>query len=544
MKRIIAAFLSALFSCIFIVGSLSAADADEVGAISEGIIAYKLKSENVDSIPELIEGPLAEKAGASSEWYAMALSQMGEYDFSAYRRALIGYISDKEVRSATTREKYALSLIATGGNHPYIEEALENSPGEQGIMSYIYGLHIISNGYTSEKNTAKVLIDEIISLKNSDGGWSINGEYSDVDVTAMTLQALAPYRETDESLSGIIDSAVELLSEKQLENGGFSSYGVPNCESTAQVIIALSALGITAEDEGFIKNGNSVFDGLKSYMLSDGSFSHEVGKEYSNLATVQAFTACVAYERMLSGKTPFYVFDKGSLRDISEESSEKEAFENAAATDTEENTEETESLSEKTISYKIYAVIAIIAAAAIIMVVLAALKKCNKKNILFLGVITALGIAFILVTNFSSSEAYYGKETVKNNPVGTVEITVSCEKILGKTDADYIPKDGIILSDNFAIEEGETVFDILVEAARKYGIQLEYSGTPEMAYVSGINYLYELDFGDLSGWVYHVNGVSPSVSCGEYKLSDGDIIEWHYTLDLGNDIKQVSDEGL
>ena len=59
----------------------------------------------------------------------------------------------------------------------------------------------------------------------------------------------------------------------------------------------------------------------------------------------------------------------------------------------------------------------------------------------------------------------------------------------------------------------------------------------EMVYISGINYLYEFDFGDLSGWVYHVNGVSPSVGCGEYKLSDGDRIEWLYTCNLGNDLK-------
>ena len=58
-----------------------------------------------------------------------------------------------------------------------------------------------------------------------------------------------------------------------------------------------------------------------------------------------------------------------------------------------------------------------------------------------------------------------------------------------------------------------------------------------MAYVAGIQYLYEFDFGDLSGWVYHVNGVSPDVGCGAYALADGDRIEWLYTRALGNDVK-------
>ena len=84
---------------------------------------------------------------------------------------------------------------------------------------------------------------------------------------------------------------------------------------------------------------------------------------------------------------------------------------------------------------------------------------------------------------------------------------------------------------------GDSVYDILIEAARKYNIQMENNGSADMVYISGINYLYEFDFGDLSGWVYHVNGIAPSVGCGEYVLSDGDTIEWLYTCNLGNDIK-------
>ena len=57
-----------------------------------------------------------------------------------------------------------------------------------------------------------------------------------------------------------------------------------------------------------------------------------------------------------------------------------------------------------------------------------------------------------------------------------------------------------------------------------------------MVYISGINYLYEFDFGDLSGWMYRVNDTAPSVGCGEYHLSDGDFIEWLYTTDIGNDL--------
>ena len=57
-----------------------------------------------------------------------------------------------------------------------------------------------------------------------------------------------------------------------------------------------------------------------------------------------------------------------------------------------------------------------------------------------------------------------------------------------------------------------------------------------LPYIAGINYIYEMDFGDLSGWVYHVNGITPSRGCGEYVLEPGDRIEWLYTCELGNDL--------
>ena len=106
------------------------------------------------------------------------------------------------------------------------------------------------------------------------------------------------------------------------------------------------------------------------------------------------------------------------------------------------------------------------------------------------------------------------------------------------SDEEHIPEDGIILDDfQLDIAEGETVYDILAEASRVNGIQFENNGTESLAYIVGIGYIYEMQFGDLSGWVYHVNGSSPSVGCGEYRLSDGDRIEWIYTLDFGGDAK-------
>jgi hypothetical protein len=87
-------------------------------------------------------------------------------------------------------------------------------------------------------------------------------------------------------------------------------------------------------------------------------------------------------------------------------------------------------------------------------------------------------------------------------------------------------------------KKGATVFDVLQRECRDAGIHLEFEYTPmyESAYIEGIDNLYEFDRGELSGWMYSVNGWFPNYGCSKYKLKDGDEIRWRYTCDLGKDI--------
>ena len=104
--------------------------------------------------------------------------------------------------------------------------------------------------------------------------------------------------------------------------------------------------------------------------------------------------------------------------------------------------------------------------------------------------------------------------------------------------AAILPADGVLLVDTaVAFSEGETVFDVLMRAARAAGLHLEFEKTPLYGgvYVEGIGNLYAFDGGELSGWVYAVNGDFPSVSASAYTLADGDTVEWMYTCDLGRD---------
>ena len=117
-------------------------------------------------------------------------------------------------------------------------------------------------------------------------------------------------------------------------------------------------------------------------------------------------------------------------------------------------------------------------------------------------------------------------------------LSVRCDNAVAA--ADTLPPEtaAILLADTtVAFGDGESVFDVLLRAARAAGLHLEFEKTPLYGgvYVEGIGNLYAFDGGELSGWVYAVDGVFPEVSASAYVLADGDTVEWIYTCDLGRD---------
>lgn len=300
-----------LVFALFLFLSSSVSFAYDENAYLDGITSYKMAACGACDLQNWIDGALSESAGEGAEWYIIALHQCGEYDFSEYARSLARYVSSEGSISPASGEKYALAFLAANVESSYIKYAADNFIGKGGIMSLIFGLHLINNGIESSLYTKEELISEILSLLLSDGGFAVSGEYSNVDVTAMALSSLAPYYESDGSVRAAVDGALMFLSERQLENGGFSDYGVENCESAAQVLTALCSLGIDPEgDVRFIKNGNTVVSAMLEFSLPDGSFSHKAGAGTDNMATEQAFYALVALKRFKEGKSGLFVLDE------------------------------------------------------------------------------------------------------------------------------------------------------------------------------------------------------------------------------------------
>lgn len=136
------------------------------------------------------------------------------------------------------------------------------------------------------------------------------------------------------------------------------------------------------------------------------------------------------------------------------------------------------------------------------------------------------------------------KETEEAKPLNgelTCTLSVRCDNALGKAKqkADAIADNGIIFEEQTVVfYEGESVFNILVRELKKRKIHLEFVSVPvyNSSYIEGISNLYEFDCGELSGWMYKVNGWFPNFGCSRYQLKDGDKVEWVYTCDLGKDV--------
>ena len=127
----------------------------------------------------------------------------------------------------------------------------------------------------------------------------------------------------------------------------------------------------------------------------------------------------------------------------------------------------------------------------------------------------------------------------------TCTLSIECSTILHNMDwldpekVELVPEDGIILPPTaVTFYEGESVFNVLRRTCKQQKIHMEFEDTPiyNSAYIEGIHNLYEFDCGELSGWMYSVNGWFPNYGVSRYQLREGDNIEFRYTCDLGKDV--------
>ncbi|WMT83388.1 Ig-like domain-containing protein [Terrisporobacter mayombei] len=277
----------------------------------------------------------------SGEWTVLSLARGGievpKGYYKTYEDNVVEYVKSKNGKlHAAKYTEYSrlilgfssIGLDATdvGGYSMVAPLGDFNGVKRQGINGPIFALIALdTRGYDIAKapegktqTTREMLIDyildkEITQTSGEIGGWALTGNSPDPDITAMAIQSLAPYYKTNEKVKSAVDRGLTQLSKLQLDNGAYNSWGSMNSESTAQVIVALTALGIDPlEDERFIKvnsktgKESNLLTGIMQFYSEGGGFKHVLDMNTDAMATDQGMYALVAYQRFLDGKSSLY----------------------------------------------------------------------------------------------------------------------------------------------------------------------------------------------------------------------------------------------
>ncbi|MFR9199738.1 MAG: prenyltransferase/squalene oxidase repeat-containing protein [Candidatus Gastranaerophilaceae bacterium] len=374
--RPIVSYILILFALLTAVFSTSIANAakdyssSEILAIARDLVNWK-KADNGSS-PDgyLMNSRYLQLAGSTAgDWYQIGMSRLGMPDnYSGYLAVIKEAVQDRyktpnklDRIKATEWHRISLSILACGGDPTNFgvdpngdainltadgtyNRGFTASLGRQGINGWIWGLIALDAKHYSIPDGSYYsradIIKEILKLQLSDGGFALTGRSADPDITAMAIQSLAPYYKSGSSytyaltrqngqtvtktVKQAVNEALSCLSDMQLDTGDYISWGTQNVESTAQVLIALCCLGINPQaDNRFIKNGNTLVDGIMRYRLSNGAFTHSFNNDPNNpgaqpgkpnsMAGEQVLLSLAALYRQMNGKPTLYDF--GSYSD-------------------------------------------------------------------------------------------------------------------------------------------------------------------------------------------------------------------------------------
>lgn len=273
---------------------------------------------------------------AKGDWAVLGIARaLGEDDeahrtfYNTYYKNVVNILAsgDGVLQGNNTeysRPSLALSAIGKdlreiGGYDITLNFSDFNTVKSQGINGVIYALLALDTyGYeiplsesAAVQNTREQMLTYIIEKEcnkgtDSAGGFALFGTSPDPDITGMALQALAPYRSRPD-VAPVVDRAVNTLSTLQSDTGTFTSWGSENLEAVAQVVTALSVLGIDCKtDARFIKNGNTILDAMFANYVEGGGFLRPGKDTVDAMTTEQCMYAMVAYMRMAGNHNSLY----------------------------------------------------------------------------------------------------------------------------------------------------------------------------------------------------------------------------------------------
>ena len=254
-----------------------------IQAYYDKVVAYVRKNMGADGV--LRDPESHNPVITDNERIALALTAIGKDPANVGGKNLLAALQDKDIMKVT-------------------------DTSDTDINGLVMGLLALnSRNYTSDTSW---LVQAVLAQQNEDGSWSASADtksVGDVDMTAMALQALAPYYKDggNETVNTAVNKALQWLSDK------YKGTGYTSAESCAQVVIALSALNLDANtDARFTKTVEgktlSVLGNLLQYRVAkNGGFKHQFAdKAVNEMATEQALCAMAAYARFTEKANALY----------------------------------------------------------------------------------------------------------------------------------------------------------------------------------------------------------------------------------------------
>lgn len=179
----------------------------------------------------------------------------------------------------------------------------------------MWGLIALNSGKytaTAVDDYKKALIRQLTNYQNQENGaffYSQSYQADDVDMTAMAMIALAPYKDSDATAKKMYDAGWKFIESKRDDKGNYGGEGSNSydpCCTNAYVVIAKCAAGETGME-------NTV-----SWMLKNclGEKGFNLNGEYNGMSTYQGMMAMAAYQRAKAGKAGLFNMSDVSKRVI------------------------------------------------------------------------------------------------------------------------------------------------------------------------------------------------------------------------------------
>ncbi len=286
-----------------------------------------------------------------AEWRVLGLVRSGREVPAGWYENVVQYVKDNidaqgrlDPVKSTENSRLILSLTAAGydvtnvGGYNLLNGLSDlNYIKKQGVNGPIWALIALDSSHYAipavggggVQTTREALIQAILDAGILDDSWiaedsaeepvaalaatrmihrrNTRASIPDPETIAMAIQALAPYYSENEAVQAAVDKGIRCLSVLQQEDGSYAGEYGASAECNAQVIVALTALGIHPHtDVRFVKNGRSVVDALSAYYVSSTGFRHEAGEGADYMATEQGYYALAAYNRFLNGQSSLW----------------------------------------------------------------------------------------------------------------------------------------------------------------------------------------------------------------------------------------------